>query len=91
MLGHLFTFDNHSVDKAELMVFLKPVILSNSVISRDETISRYHQARAQQLHAQAEINLSPNDGPILPNVPQAHPAPIQELPLPASTKQNNDD
>ena len=91
LLGHLFTFDNHSVDKAELMVFLKPVILSNSVISRDETISRYHQARAQQLHAQAEINLSPNDGPILPNVPQAHPAPIQELPLPASTKQNNDD
>ena len=91
LLGHLFTFDNHSVDKSELMVFLKPVILSNSLISRDETISRYHQARAQQLHAQAEINLSPNDGPILPNVPQVHPAPIQELPLPATTVKDNND
>lgn len=84
LLGHFFTFDNHNVEKAELMVFLKPVILNTTILSRDETIKRYHEARQQEVHIQANLPLVPNDAPILPNI-GANP-PLKELPLPAMTK-----
>lgn len=84
LLGHFFTFDNHNVEKAELMVFLKPIILNSSLISRDETIKRYHEARQQEVHIQANLPLAPSDAPILPNMSTN--SPLKELPLPASTQ-----
>lgn len=83
LLGHLFTYNNHNVQKTDLMVFLKPIILSNNLISRDQTMERYHYLRRQEIHAGADLALSPNDAPMLPN--KGPDEPLKTLPLPAAT------
>lgn len=69
VLGNLFHFKNNSMQKNNLMVFIKPVILNNPADSKRETDKRYKYMRYQEQRFASGIRLTDHDeiNPILPH------------------------
>ncbi len=87
LIGNLFKYTNHHIEKKDLMVFLKPIILNSDYRRRKETMTRYHRIRREELAARAGENSIKNgdDVPILPNPTQYPTRPTVGLPAPTDT------
>ncbi len=82
LLGHLFKSTSTSVEKRNLMVFIKPTIIRDGMTADGITQRKYNYIRAEQLYkAQEGLKLLSDDGiPVLPelkNNPPRYPAEIQ--------------
>ena len=68
-LGRLFRYDTARMEKRNLMVFLRPVIIRDSALSQDMTHSKYSYIRDQQVREQnREGGLLPAESrPVLPD------------------------
>jgi len=92
LLGNLFKSKTGDVDKVNLMVFIHPVILRDSVVTKSYTNSKYNYIRELQRSADQDgINLIPGKSqPVLPEIdeftagPQTA-APVVEEPPQEST------
>ena len=91
VLGNLFRSENRSRKKTNLMVFLRPVVVRDSMTSDALMTDRYEAIRALQQVVQPDNNLvmrSVSGAPILPPLePRAMPAAaepaLQPAPVPA--------
>ncbi len=71
LLGHLFKSTSTSVEKRNLMVFIKPTIIRDGVTADGITQRKYNYIRAEQLYrAQEGLKLLPDDG--IPVVAELH-------------------
>lgn len=59
VLGKLFQHIDKEMKRKNLMIFIKPIIISNSDIGRRVTRSRYIQARASELNMKSGIGIDP--------------------------------
>lgn len=84
LLGHLFRYTNKNLEKKDLMVFLKPLILSNREVRESQTLQRYRYARKQQFLARQNKPLSGAAMPLLPSSATLYRHPF--LPLPRQTR-----
>ncbi len=84
LLGRLFRYTNHDVEKKDLMVFLKPVIINTDFERNKQTMSRYHYIRKEMIATKAGATITPNDAPILPNIDNGRPLPATMLPEPSA-------
>lgn len=68
-LGRLFRYDTANVQKRNLMIFLRPVIVRDTAVAESLTHAKYSYMRDQQLKEQGRrANLLPRqDMPILPD------------------------
>ncbi|WP_285276172.1 type II secretion system secretin GspD [Halopseudomonas bauzanensis] len=68
-LGRLFRYDTASVEKRNLMVFLRPVIVRDTAVAESLTHSKYSYIRDQQLKEQGRNDslLPRRDMPVLPD------------------------
>lgn len=86
LVGHLFRYNTHQLQKKSLMVFIRPLIMTNRV-AKKQTMHRYRYVRAQQIEEQTE-QLRRGDMPLLPRIQgmsqgPALPRPIVNMRLPA--------
>ena len=96
-LGRLFRYDTARQEKRNLMVFLRPVIVRDSVVAESLTHGKYSFIRDQQLKEQARQRgiVSRDQVPVLPdwnyllslpapfeNALEGKPAPRQSIPAP---------
>ena len=66
-LGRLFRYDTANVEKRNLMVFLRPIIVRDAALAQRLSQAKYSQIREQQLGALDESNeLLPQSTPVLP-------------------------
>jgi general secretion pathway protein D len=80
LLGHLFRVDTNSSVKKDLMVFLRPIIVSNPCCSRAITDDKYQYMRDEQLgwlqtqpyFEKQEENILPDPHPVRLPVPFHH-------------------
>ena len=78
ILGSLFRADRTEVRKTNMMIFIKPTILRDSVATAYETNAKYQAIRNMQI---AEVgtgrNLFPDlEPPVLPELKESRPEPI---------------
>lgn len=68
-LGRLFRYDTASVEKRNLMVFLRPVIVRDTAVAESLTHAKYSYIRDQQLKEQGRNDslLRRRDMPVLPD------------------------
>lgn len=68
-LGRLFRYDTASVEKRNLMVFLRPVIVRDTAVAESLTHAKYSYIRDQQLKEQGRNDslLPRRDMPVLPD------------------------
>ncbi|WED21925.1 type II secretion system secretin GspD [Vibrio sp. JC009] len=67
VLGYLFKSTSNSVEKRNLMVFIKPTIIRDGVTADGITQRKYNYMRAEQLYkAQDGMALLSNELPVLP-------------------------
>lgn len=68
-LGRLFRYDTARMEKRNLMVFLRPVIVRDSALSQDLSHSKYSYIRDQQVREQNREGglLPPDSRPVLPD------------------------
>lgn len=68
-LGRLFRYDTGNVEKRNLMIFLRPVIVRDSAVAESLTHSKYTYMRDQQLQEQGRRGslLPRQDMPVLPD------------------------
>ncbi|WP_339650850.1 type II secretion system secretin GspD [Halopseudomonas pelagia] len=68
-LGRLFRYDTARMEKRNLMVFLRPVIVRDAAVSQDLSHSKYTYIRDQQVREQNREGglLSPDSRPVLPD------------------------
>jgi len=73
LLGGLFRYDNHSRSKTNLMVFLRPTILSDAQQADALTSERYDYIRGRQIHAEPVRGAAGRNDPppLLPALPDA--------------------
>lgn len=83
LVGHLFRYKNHSIEKQNLMVFIRPVILNSRLKRKRETLHRYNYLRHQQLVSQGDVPLTEEDMPVLPRLTKQH---LPPLPPPTYTE-----
>ena len=86
LIGYLFRYTNHDIEKKDLMVFLKPVIINTNFVRKRETMKRYHAIRQDMLDTKAGPTLHKNDFPVLPNMQTGYKVPAHALPAPKYTK-----
>lgn len=67
LLGRLFRYNSHQLEKQNLMVFIKPVILNDRLRADRQTRYRYHYMREQELGLQSGRQLHKTDRSILPS------------------------
>ncbi|WP_375752152.1 type II secretion system secretin GspD [Vibrio sp. HN007] len=80
ILGYLFSSTSNSVEKRNLMVFIKPTIIRDGVTADGVTQRKYNYMRAEQLYkSQDGMALLPNELPVLPvfGADMNYPAEIQ--------------
>lgn len=53
LLGQLFTYKSHTMEKTSLMVFIRPIVMTKKT-SKVETMGRYHYLRDQQIGVKTE-------------------------------------
>lgn len=75
-LGRLFRSNSSSVQKTNLLVFIRPTILRDDLALRGATAEKYQQIRDQQLRHQSQRNilLDSLDMPVLPEWEAQQPA-----------------
>ena len=68
IIGHLFKSTSNSTRKRNLMVFLRATIVSDSLLMKEISESKYNYIRADQIRKQEEgLSLMSNENmPILP-------------------------
>lgn len=66
IIGRLFQYKNHHVERKNLMVFIRPVIINNKKQSQEETLDRYDYMRDQELLKRAGIDINIGGRPLLP-------------------------
>lgn len=69
LLGHLFRYKQKRIEKKNLIVFLRPVIVGNPTQAEPLTAERYDYMRGLELKRQGGVNLIPpstNQTPVLP-------------------------
>lgn len=68
-LGRLFRYDTARMEKRNLMVFLRPVIVRDSALSQDLSHAKYTYIRDQQVREQNRKGglLPPDSRPVLPD------------------------
>lgn len=68
-LGRLFRSNSSSVQKTNLLVFIRPTILRDDLALRGATAEKYQQIREQQIQQQSQRNilLDSLDMPVLPD------------------------
>ena len=73
LLGGLFRYDNHSRSKTNLMVFLRPTILSDAQQADALTSERYDYIRGRQIQAAPVRGAAGRSDPppLLPSLPDA--------------------
>lgn len=83
LLGEAFKYHNNSVEKKNLMVFIRPIILHANKNATTITNNRYKYIRKQQLLKAEGINLitNINEPPLLKPLKK----PVQGLPAPFSS------
>lgn len=90
IVGHLFRYDTHKIDKTSLMIFIRPVILSKKTANA-QTMNRYKYIRSAQIGAETEAVKEAAAMPILPPLTPDHvmlPKPVSpqpQLPMPTTT------
>lgn len=84
ILGKLFQYKNKQLDKKNLVLFIRPIILHNQKQTNRLTEARYDLIRTRQLLKRQGIGLitNINEPPLLPSLS----APKLNLPSPFSTK-----
>jgi general secretion pathway protein D len=85
ILGNLFRSESRSRKKANLMVFLRPVVVRDAAQTDALSLDRYDLMRGKQEAAQppASVVLPVNGGPVLPALRRLEPAAIPSpVPLP---------
>ncbi|PHQ81614.1 MAG: type II secretion system protein GspD [Coxiella sp. (in: Bacteria)] len=85
LIGRLFSYTNRDIEKRDLMIFLKPIILNTQYERHKQTMKSYHYLRMKELNARAGGKLSPDGLPVLPNIPQGKTRPPLYLPAPTQT------
>ncbi len=85
LLGRLFRYTNHDVEKKDLMIFLKPVIINTNYERSKATLKRYHDMREEMLNIKAGPTRHADDAPVLPNIPSSPRLNRSALPLPYNT------
>src|SRR3990167_5145011 len=89
LLGRLFRYDTHDIKKTNLMVFIRPIIMSGD-LARQQTLNHYDYLREEQIKAETQ-QVKQNDIPLLPQLnAEKHvdlPLPVQSmnLPMPVTT------
>lgn len=68
LLGHLFRFTDHTYEKRDLMIFIRPIILLNKSVARHATMKNYNFVRREQINAENNTPLRARDFPILPHL-----------------------
>ena len=65
-LGRLFRYDTANVEKRNLMVFLRPIIVRDAALAQSLSQAKYSHMREQQFQAQDQSNnLLPSTTPVL--------------------------
>lgn len=84
ILGKIFHYIDKSTDKKNLMIFIRPVILSNKAELERKSMEQYDYIRYQQMRRRAGLGLSHQGQlPALPEVERNH---AIELPPPFSVE-----
>lgn len=81
LIGRLFRYDTHKMEKTSLMVFIRPIILSKKLAST-QTLNRYNAIRHQQMTLLTQRVVDQDHLPILP---QFHAHKLLVLPKPVNT------
>jgi len=76
-LGQIFRHKTHTVEKKNLMVFIKPIIINNKSDAETESMKSYDYIRYQQMRKQNGMGLA-NPNPVLPYRPTENPANLPE-------------
>lgn len=87
-LGRLFRSNSSSVQKTNLLVFIRPTILRDDLALRGATAEKYQQIRDQQLRHQSQRNilLESLDMPVLPEWEEQ-----SAVPSDSNSDSNNDE
>jgi general secretion pathway protein D len=80
VIGHLFRYTTHQIQKTSLMVFIRPVIMSKRN-AKEQTMNRYAYSRHQQIDLATESVRKQGAMPLLPRLQE----PTVRLPQPVST------
>lgn len=67
LLGHLFQYKQKSIDKKNLMVFIKPILIKDKNQANQQSMNQYDYMRYQQLRKQNDLGVSNREAhPVLP-------------------------
>lgn len=80
LIGQLFRYNTHSMEKKNLMVFIRPIIMSKDMASA-QTMNRYVYARHQQVDLQTQHIRKIDHLPLLPQLDHQN-----NIALPAPTE-----
>jgi len=90
IIGHLFRYTTNKMEKTDLMVFIRPIIMSKKS-AHAQTVNRYEYIRQQELdmtteHLKKQVHMPmlPQIGPQKTHLPQ--PVSTFQLPIPETTK-----
>lgn len=88
ILGRLFRYNTHTIEKENLMVFIRPIIMQGNM-GREQTKHRYAFMRQAQIQS-ATDHVTQKDIPLLPNLtsqkPLPLPSPVKTMDLPTPTE-----
>lgn len=85
LLGHLFRYTSNDMEKKDLMIFMKPIILNTRLERNQQTVKRYHYMRQKELAASYGIKTPRDQLPVLPNIPKGKTTTGPALPPPVET------
>lgn len=85
LVGHLFSYTSNDMEKKDLMIFLKPIILNTDLDRRTQTMQRYHYMRQKEIAATYGIKTPRDQLPVLPNIPEGKTRTGPALPPPVET------
>jgi general secretion pathway protein D len=86
LIGRLFRYVNHDIEKKDLMVFLKPIIINTDYERKKVSMKHYHAVRRDMIATKLGPTLGPNQFPVLPNLDNGPVLPRSALPEPAYTR-----
>ena len=66
LLGHLFRYDTHTMQKSSLMVFIRPIVMDNHSATK-QTRTRYRYIRQEQFNVEANKS-NGRSIPVLPKL-----------------------
>ena len=72
LIGNLFQYTNHHVERKNLMIFIRPVIINNRSEGNEQTLDRYDYMRRQELIKKAGVDMNVESRPLLPDIGKSH-------------------